>query len=169
MPRSGPRPIGWDLLLRRSRTDQPAPYSFNCFNYRPPIGLFQQRLEKTACVILTKRVSLSEPCHAIWLRAMNLLTSRYAASRSRRVLFSGLTPAASQLVKAPRVAESPVNFCRLSQCIQLTSADGTLVDTSWLGEVVGIYCRIAAEGSTRTAKAQPHPACGGPDGLLWHQ
>lgn len=46
--------------------------------------------------------------------------------------FAGLTPAASQLVNAPRVAESPVNFeCRLSQCIQLTGADGTPVDT-WL-------------------------------------
>lgn len=80
--------------------------------------------------------------------------------------FSGLTPAASQLVSAPRVAESPVNFeCRLSQCIQLTGADGTPVDT-WLvlGEVVGIHIAetLLEEGIYQTAKAQPILRAGGP-------
>ena len=80
--------------------------------------------------------------------------------------FAGLTPVASQLVKAPRVAESPVNFeCRLSQCIQLTGADGTPVDT-WLvlGEVVGIHIAdtLLEEGIYQTAKAQPILRSGGP-------
>lgn len=45
---------------------------------------------------------------------------------------AGLTAAASRTVSAPRVAESPVNFeCRLSQCIQLTTADGNLSIRGW--------------------------------------
>lgn len=80
--------------------------------------------------------------------------------------FSGLTPVASQLVNAPRVAESPVNFeCRLSQCIQLTGADGTPIET-WLvlGEVVGIHIRetLLEDGIYQTAKANPILRAGGP-------
>ena len=64
------------------------------------------------------------------------------------------------------MAESPVNFeCRLSQCIQLTGADGTPVDT-WLvlGEVVGIHIAetLLEEGIYQTAKAQPILRAGGP-------
>ena len=63
------------------------------------------------------------------------------------------------------MAESPVNFeCRLSQCIQLTGADGTPVDT-WLvlGEVVGIHIAetLLEEGIYQTAKAQPILRAGG--------
>ncbi|MNL04408.1 hypothetical protein D3C87_1249760 [compost metagenome] len=66
----------------------------------------------------------------------------------------------------PRVAESPVNFeCRLSQCIQLTAADGTAID-SWLvlGEVVGIHIAqsLLEDGIYQTAKANPVLRAGGP-------
>lgn len=79
---------------------------------------------------------------------------------------AGLTAAPSRLVKAPRVAQSPVNFeCRLSQCIQLTRADGDAVDT-WLvlGEVVGIHIdeSLLENGIYQTARAQPVLRAGGP-------
>ena len=79
---------------------------------------------------------------------------------------AGLTAAASRLVKAPRVAESPVNFeCRLSQCIQLATADGNLVDT-WLvlGEVVAVHIdeSLLDNGIYQTARAQPILRAGGP-------
>ena len=97
--------------------------------------------------------------------AMNA-TSAMLPHDENEFTFAGLTPAASQLVNAPRVAESPVNFeCRLSQCIQLTGADGTPVDT-WLvlGEVVGIHIAetLLEEGIYQTAKAQPILRAGGP-------
>jgi flavin reductase (DIM6/NTAB) family NADH-FMN oxidoreductase RutF len=70
------------------------------------------------------------------------------------------------------VAESPVNFeCRLSQCIQLTGADGTPVDT-WLvlGEVVGIHiAETLLEEGIPDGESAAHPACGWADGILWHQ
>jgi flavin reductase (DIM6/NTAB) family NADH-FMN oxidoreductase RutF len=79
---------------------------------------------------------------------------------------AGLTPTASRLVRAPRVAESPVNFeCRLSQCIQLTAADGRAVD-SWLvlGEVVAVHIdeSLLENGIYQTAKARPALRAGGP-------
>jgi flavin reductase (DIM6/NTAB) family NADH-FMN oxidoreductase RutF len=72
---------------------------------------------------------------------------------------AGLTRAASRLVKAPRVLESPVNFeCRLSQLIQLQGADGAKVDT-WLvlGEVVAVHIdkALIREGAYQTAAAHP--------------
>ncbi|MGA9548504.1 MAG: flavin reductase family protein, partial [Rhodomicrobium sp.] len=54
---------------------------------------------------------------------------------------AGLTPLESQLISAPRVAESPVSFeCRCTQIIQLAAADGRKVST-WLvlGEVVMVH------------------------------
>ncbi len=79
---------------------------------------------------------------------------------------AGLTPLASQLVAAPRVAESPVHFeCRLSQCIQLTTASGIALDT-WLvlGEVVAIHIddSLLEDGIYQTAKARPVLRAGGP-------
>jgi flavin reductase (DIM6/NTAB) family NADH-FMN oxidoreductase RutF len=64
------------------------------------------------------------------------------------------------------VAESPVNFeCRLSQCIQLTAADGSPIE-SWLvlGEVVAVHIdeSLLEEGIYQTAKAQPVLRAGGP-------
>ena len=79
---------------------------------------------------------------------------------------AGLTKAESRLVKVPRVAQSPVNFeCRLSQSIQLTTAQGEAIET-WLilGEVVGIHIAetLLEEGIYQTAKAQPVLRAGGP-------
>lgn len=79
--------------------------------------------------------------------------------------FAGLTPVASQLVSSPRVAESPVNFeCRLSQCIQLTGADGTPIDTGWCSAKwwASISLRVCWKRIYQTAKAQPILRAGGP-------
>lgn len=64
----------------------------------------------------------------------------------------------------PRVAQSPVNFeCRLSQSLQLTTADGSPVDTAGIGEVVGIHIDETLEdGIYQTAKAKPVLRAGGP-------
>lgn len=65
----------------------------------------------------------------------------------------------------PRVAQSPVNFeCRLSQSLQLTTADGSPVDT-WL--VLGKWwastlMKRLEDGIYQTAKAKPVLRAGGP-------
>ena len=163
----GPRPIGWissvDPLGRRNL----APYSFfNCFNYRPPIIGFASSGWKDSVqnIVDTKAFVWNLTTRDLAI-AMNE-TSATLPHGEDEFARAGLTAAPSRLVDAPRVAESPVNFeCRLSQCIQLTGADGTAVDT-WLvlGEVVGIHIddSLLENGIYQTAKAQPVLRAGGP-------
>ncbi|GHD92806.1 flavin reductase family protein [Pseudocitrobacter faecalis] len=163
----GPRPIGWISSQDAQGKRNLAPYSFfNCFNYRPPIIGFASSGWKDSVQ------NIMETKQFVW----NLTTQDLAIAMNEssatlphgedEFVRAGLTAAPSRLVDAPRVAESPVNFeCRLSQCIQLTSADGTAIDT-WLvlGEVVGIHIdeSLLEEGIYQTARAKPVLRAGGP-------
>ena len=163
----GPRPIGWIASLDGQGRRNLAPYSFfNCFNYRPPIIGFASSGWKDSVRNIT------ETGEFVWN-----LTTRDLAVRMNETSASlphgedefaraGLTPVTGRLVSAPRVTESPVNFeCRLSQCIQLTAANGTALDT-WLvlGEVVAVHIdeSLLEDGVYQTAKAQPVLRAGGP-------
>ncbi|HCH39570.1 MAG TPA: Asp/Glu/hydantoin racemase [Enterobacter sp.] len=163
----GPRPIGWIASCDPEGRPNLAPYSFfNCFNYHPPIIGFASTGWKDSVR------NIVETGEFVWnlttrelASAMNE-TSASLAHGEDEFLRAGLTKAESQLVKVPRVAESPVNFeCRLSQCIQLTAASGAPVDT-WLvlGEVVAVHIdeSLLEEGIYQTAKAQPVLRAGGP-------
>ena len=163
----GPRPIGWIASCDPEGRPNLAPYSFfNCFNYHPPIIGFASTGWKDSVR------NIVETGEFVWnlttrelASAMNE-TSASLAHGEDEFLRAGLTKAARQLVKVPRVAESPVNFeCRLSQCIQLTAASGASIDT-WLvlGEVVGIHIdeNLLQDGIYQTAKAQPVLRAGGP-------
>lgn len=163
----GPRPIGWIASLDGQGRRNLAPYSFfNCFNYRPPIIGFASSGWKDSVQ------NIVESKEFVWnLTTRDLAvqmneTSASLAHGEDEFARAGLTPAESRLVRAPRVAESPVNFeCHLSQCIQLTAADGSPIE-SWLvlGEVVAVHIdeSLLEEGIYQTAKAQPVLRAGGP-------
>ncbi|ESS56491.1 flavin reductase like domain protein [Enterobacter cloacae S611] len=163
----GPRPIGWIASLDGQGRRNLAPYSFfNCFNYRPPIIGFASSGWKDSVQ------NIVESKEFVWnLTTRDLAvqmneTSASLAHGEDEFARAGLTPVESRLVRAPRVAESPVNFeCRLSQCIQLTAADGSPIE-SWLvlGEVVAVHIdeSLLEEGIYQTAKAQPVLRAGGP-------
>ncbi|MDF7761295.1 flavin reductase family protein [Kosakonia cowanii] len=163
----GPRPIGWIASLDGQGRRNLAPYSFfNCFNYRPPIIGFASSGWKDSVQ------NIVESKEFVWnLTTRDLAvqmneTSASLAHGEDEFARAGLTPAESRLVRVPRVAESPVNFeCRLSQCIQLTAADGSPIE-SWLvlGEVVAVHIdeSLLEEGIYQTAKAQPVLRAGGP-------
>jgi len=163
----GPRPIGWIASGNQAGQHNLAPYSFfNCFNYHPPIIGFASSGWKDSVR------NIVETGEFVW----NLTTRDLAAAMNEtsaslphgedEFVRAGLSKAESRLVKVPRVAESPVNFeCRLSQCIQLTAANGDAIET-WLvlGEVVGIHIdeALLQEGIYQTARAQPVLRAGGP-------
>lgn len=163
----GPRPIGWIASQDAAGHTNLAPYSFfNCFNYRPPIIGFASSGWKDSVrnIVETKEFVWNLATRDL-AEAMNE-TSASLPPGEDEFAFAGLTKADSRLVKVPRVAESPVNFeCRLSQCIQLTAADGTAIE-SWLvlGEVVGIHIAssLLEEGIYQTVKANPVLRAGGP-------
>ena len=163
----GPRPIGWIASLNADGQRNLAPYSFfNCFNYRPPIVGFASSGWKDS---VQNIVETKEFVWNLTTRALAVPMNETSATLPRgedEFARAGLTAAPSRLVKAPRVAESPVNFeCRLSQCIQLTSANGEPID-SWLvlGEVVAVHIdeTLLENGIYQTAKAQPVLRAGGP-------
>ncbi|WP_136253321.1 flavin reductase family protein [Onishia niordana] len=163
----GPRPIGWISSQSAAGTLNLAPYSFfNAFNYTPPIIGFAsvgykdsvRNIEETGefCWQLSTR-ELAEP--------MNQSCAAVDAEINEFSL-SGLTPAPSQIVNVPHVAEARVVFeCRLSQVLQLTSAAGDAVNT-WLvlGEVVGVHIdqTLLKDGVYQTAAAGPILRGGGP-------
>lgn len=163
----GPRPIGWIASQDGEGRHNLAPYSFfNCFNYRPPIiGFASSGWKDSVRNICETKVFVWNLTTRDLAARMNE-TSASLAHGEDEFARAGLTPVAGRIVNAPRVAESPVNFeCRLSQCIQLTAADGTAVDT-WLvlGEVVAVHIdeSLLEDGVYQTAKAQPVLRAGGP-------
>ena len=163
----GPRPIGWIASTDSLGRNNLAPYSFfNCFNYRPPIIGFASSGWKDSVR------NIVESKEFVWNLATRPLaeqmneTSASLPHGEDEFSRAGLTPLASQRVAAPRVAESPVHFeCRLSQCIQLSTASGSALDT-WLvlGEVVVIHIdeSLLEGGIYQTAKARPVLRAGGP-------
>lgn len=156
----GPRPIGWISTTDTQGRLNLAPYSFfNLFSYHPPIIGFAsttlkdtvRNIEATGCFgwnLVTRALA----------EAMNQTSATVAADISEFDL-SGLTPVASRLIKAPRVAESPVSFeCQLTQIVPLKNAAGA--DTSGLmvfGEVIGVHIdqTLLTGGVYHTADAEP--------------
>jgi flavin reductase (DIM6/NTAB) family NADH-FMN oxidoreductase RutF len=163
----GPRPIGWISTRSRAGVLNLAPYSFfNAFNYTPPIVGFASIGYKD-----TVR-NVEETGEFCWNLASRPLAERMNATCAAvppdvdEFALAGLTPAASRLVAAPRVAEAGVSFeCRLTQLVRLQGADGQAVP-SWLvlGEVVGVHIERALlkDGHYDTAHAGHILRGGGP-------
>ncbi len=163
----GPRPIGWISTRSSAGGLNLAPYSFfNAFNYTPPIVGFSSIGYKD-----TVR-NIEQTGEFVW----NLVTRPLAEAMNQscapvgpevsEFALAGLTPAASRVVAAPRVLESPVSFeCRRTQTVQLQGADGVAV-SSWLilGEVVAVHIAKALlkDGVYDTARADHVLRGGGP-------
>jgi flavin reductase (DIM6/NTAB) family NADH-FMN oxidoreductase RutF len=163
----GPRPIGWISTRAGDGTLNLAPYSFfNAFNYTPPIVGFASIGAKDT---LRNAQASGEFAWNLATRplaeAMNTSSAAVGPEVDEFAL-AGLTPAASQAIAAPRVAESPVSFeCRVTQVLQLQTAQGQSVPT-WLvlGEVVRVHIarHLLKDGIYQTALAQPVLRGGGP-------
>jgi len=163
----GPRPIGWISSQNAAGQRNLAPYSFfNCFNYRPPVIGFASSGWKDSVA------NIVETGEFVWNLATRSLavpmneSSASLAHGEDEFAYAGLPALPASLVNVSMVAESPVNFeCRLSQCIQLQTADGEQIPT-WLvlGEVVAIHIdqELLVEGIYQTAKAEPILRAGGP-------
>nr|WP_115718835.1 flavin reductase family protein [Gallaecimonas mangrovi] len=162
-----PRPIGWISSQSQDGVLNLAPYSFfNAFNYIPPIIGFASVGAKDS---LANIQQTGEFCWNLVTRPLAEKMNQTCAAVGPEVNefdLAGLTPKASTVVSVPHVQETPVAFeCKLSQCIQLTTAAGAAVNT-WLvlGEVVGVHIdkSLLKNGVFDTAAAQPALRGGGP-------
>ncbi len=145
-----PRPIAWVSTV--SATGQPnlAPFSFfNVACIDPPLLMFAPGLRKSKVDVNradakdtlrnireTKEFVVNIVTYEL-AEAMNLTSGEYDASVNEFDL-AKLTPLASNIVRPPRVAQSPISFeCRLHQILDFSPAptSGSLV----IGEIVSIH------------------------------
>ncbi|HEY3989055.1 MAG TPA: flavin reductase family protein [Acidobacteriaceae bacterium] len=147
-----PRPIAFVSSLDAHGVHNLAPFSFfNGVSADPPVVLFCATVRREDMkrglgahkdtllnVIATREFVVNVVTEAI-AEKMNL-TSAQVPPEVDEFELAGLTPVASELVKPPRVAESPVHMeCRLRQIIQVSDRPqgGSIV----LGDVVRFHVR----------------------------
>jgi flavin reductase (DIM6/NTAB) family NADH-FMN oxidoreductase RutF len=146
-----PRPIAWVSTLSAAGAHNLAPFSFfNCVCVDPPLLAFAPGLRPS------KRTEASHGEPKDTLRnvretrefvvnvvtyelheAMNLTSGEYDSSVNEFEL-AKVTPQPSKIVRAPRVAESPVSFeCKLHQILDFSPAptSSSLV----IGQIVSIH------------------------------
>ncbi|AXS41089.1 flavin reductase family protein [Breoghania sp. L-A4] len=137
-----PRPIGWISSLDAEGRPNLAPYSFfNAISDNPHIVIFSSTGWKDSVQNVAETGEFV--CNlATWdLREAVNATSAPAGHGVSEFELAGLTQAPCTMVKAPRVAETPVAMeCKHLQTIHLKDVDGKDVDR-WMvmGQVVGIH------------------------------
>ena len=141
-----PRPIAFVSTLSPNGIANLAPYSFfNAVAYDPPTIVFSssRRVAHKEKDTLTNIEAMGEFVVNVVVddiaEAMNRTAAEFPADVSEFEV-AGLTPVASDIVKPPRVAESPVNMeCRLNQIVPIGTGSGGhgLV----IGEIVLLHIR----------------------------
>ncbi len=125
-----PRPIAFVSTMSKDGLINLAPYSFfNAVAYDPPTIVFSssrhagdKRKDTLAHIEETGEFVVNIVVDDI-AEAMNRTAAEYPSEVSEFEI-AGLTPAPSQRVRPPRVAESPVNMeCRLLQVVPLGQGD----------------------------------------------
>jgi flavin reductase (DIM6/NTAB) family NADH-FMN oxidoreductase RutF len=122
-----PRPIAWVSTVNQAGQPNLAPFSFfNAVCSKPPTVLFCPGIRGTDGGIKDTLKNIRANGEFVinlvteeLVEAMNM-TATELPSEINEFERAYLTPAASQVVKPPRVAESPVNFeCRVSQIVDI--------------------------------------------------
>ncbi|MFZ1166970.1 MAG: flavin reductase family protein [Candidatus Sulfotelmatobacter sp.] len=150
-----PRPIAWVSTISASGNLNLAPFSFfNAVCVDPPLLAFAPGLRRTKQagavhgeakdtlrnVRETKEFVVNVVTYEV-AEKMNLTSGEYDATVDEFEL-AKLTPQPSNIVRPPRVAESPVSFeCRLHQILDFSSrpTSSSLV----IGQVVSIHINDA--------------------------
>jgi flavin reductase (DIM6/NTAB) family NADH-FMN oxidoreductase RutF len=168
-----PRPIGWISTRSVDGILNLAPYSFfNAFCDAPPIVGFcttGQKKDSLHNVEQTGEFAYNLVTRTL-AQAMNA-TSASVAPEVNEFELAGLTPTASRIIAAPRVAESPVSFeCKCTEILQLKGADG-LKTPAWLvlGEVVAVHISqsLLRDGVYDTDAVEHLARGGGPSDYFW--
>lgn len=159
-----PRPIGWITSLSPTGNINLAPYSFfNAVSSDPHVVVFGSQGRKDSQTNIEETGEFV--CNlAIWdLRDAMNRTSAPVASDVDEMALAGLEPAASQMVRPPRVAASPVALeCRYMQTVRLPVKPGFGENAVIFGEVVGIHIddAVIEDGMIDITKLRPIARCG---------
>lgn len=160
-----PRPIAWVTSLSPNGVINLAPFSyFNAMSEDPMMICFGPGGSKADRPMKDTRANIEATGEfvvnlATWdLREQMNATSAKLPAEIDEMKQAGLTPAPSQLVKPPRVAESPVHLeCRYWKTIELPTNDPREPNASIFGEVIGIHIRddLIVNGRVDITLAKP--------------
>lgn len=160
-----PRPIGWISSLSPDGVANLAPFSyFQMLIDDPPTMMFSAvgphiEGDEKDTPFNVMRTGEFVYNMATWdLREQVNLSSAPLERSIDEFEYAGLTKAPSNLVKVPRVAESPVSMeCRLREVIHLPSRRSQIQARLVIGEVVGIHIEdsVISEGRVDIKKLKP--------------
>ena len=163
-----PRPIGWISTLDRDGRPNLAPYSFfNGVSYTPPQVIFSggpQPARRGEAVPMKDSVTNARETGefvvniAVWnLREQMNASSAHVPMGVDEFALAGLTKEKAELVKPPRVKESPVHLECLTVAVYPTlSVSGCAPNMIVLGKVIGIHIdeRVLTGGIVDQKKLQ---------------
>ncbi len=159
-----PRPIGWITSYSPEGVLNLAPFSFfNAVSSDPPfvvIGVNGRQPHGPKDTVTNIEATGEFVCNlATWdLREAMNKTSAPAPAEVDEMAYAGLSPEPSELVKPPRVAESPIHLeCEHHQTVDLPSDDPEGRNATVFGRVVGIHIdeSVLTDGLVDTAKLRP--------------
>ena len=154
-----PRPIGWISTVSTDGVINLAPYSFfNGVSDIPPFVMFSSAGQKDSQRNAEETGEFVCSLATYDLRDHMNTTSAGVGPEVDEMELAGLTPAPSNLVKPPRVAESPVALeCKHFKSITLPAAEGRDPYSVVLGHVVGIHIdeSVLNEGLVDMEKLRP--------------
>lgn len=160
-----PRPIGWVTTRHPDGRINLAPYSFfNAIATDPTMVCFAANALKDDGTekdsLAFARASGEFTCNlATWdLRTQMNLTSAGLPAGQNEAEIAGLTLVPSQLVKPPRVKESPIHMeCRVWQILDLPSDRKGEPNNLVIGQVVGVHIddSVLTNGFVDLKKVRP--------------
>jgi flavin reductase (DIM6/NTAB) family NADH-FMN oxidoreductase RutF len=154
-----PRPIAWISSLSAEGVANLAPYSFfNAFSTEPTYIAFGSGGMKDSLrnIIATNEFAINLATHDV-REAMNA-SSASVGSHVDEFALAGLTKVPCQIIKAPRVAESPACLeCCLFKVIDLPDDEGKVPSFLVIGRVLGVHIddRFIENGRVNTAAMRP--------------
>lgn len=162
-----PRVIGWISTKNSDGSDNLAPYSqFTNLTFDPPLVIFSANQNvigdrKTTVKNIERTGEFVYNMVSYDLKdAMNLSSIfQLPEGAEDKFKYAGVTKAPSELVKAVRVAESPVQYeCRYIQTIRLPGNDTLATVDCLIGEVIGIHIAdeyILPDGKVDICRIKP--------------
>jgi flavin reductase (DIM6/NTAB) family NADH-FMN oxidoreductase RutF len=160
-----PRPVGWISSMDREGRVNLAPYSFfNAFSGAPPLVGFCSEGEKDSMTFARDSGEFVWNMATYDLRWQMSESSAPLGRGESEFTHTGLTMAPSQLVRAPRVKESPAQLeCKVTEIIQLRDMEGNQTPRFLvMGQVIGIHIDddCIEDGIVQITRMKPIARCG---------
>jgi flavin reductase (DIM6/NTAB) family NADH-FMN oxidoreductase RutF len=166
-----PRPIGWISTVDLAGRPNLAPFSyFNAISADPPFVMFAPNEKDSTGTEKDSLRNVRETGEFVvnivpWrLREQMNLTSTVLAHGQNEFELAGLTPVPSQIVRVPRVLESPAALeCRVYEIVPLPLVPGKRRSHVVIGEVLAVHIDDACvrDGRVDTLALEPMARLGG--------